>query len=140
MAMFQRILVPVDLTQKNARAVETARDLASESGGTVTLLHVIETLDLPFDELEGFYARLEQKARRAMDEMAAPLQEAGLSFARRVSYGKRAEEIVDFAAEEDSDLIILSSHRIDLENPGSSWTTLSYKVAILAQCPVLLVK
>ena len=68
------------------------------------------------------------------------LQEAGLSFARRVSYGRRAEEIVDFAAEEDSDLIILSSHRIDLENPGSSWTTLSYKVAILAQCPVLLVK
>ena len=138
--MFQRMLVPVDLTQQNAHAVETARDLASESGGTVTLLHVIETLDLPFEELEGFYARLEEKARRAMDEMAAPLQEAGLSFARRVSYGRRAEEIVDFAAEEDSDLIILSSHRIDLENPGSSWTTLSYKVAILAQCPVLLVK
>ncbi len=138
--MFQRILVPVDLTQKNTHAVKTARDLAAESGGTVTLLHVIETLDLPFEELEGFYARLEEKARRAMDEMAAPLQKAGLSFARRVSYGRRAEEIVDFAAEEDSDLIILSSHRIDLENPGSSWTTLSYKVAILAQCPVLLVK
>lgn len=138
--MFQRILVPVDLTQKNAHAVKTARDLAAESGGTVTLLHVIETLDLPFEELEGFYARLEEKARRAMEEMAEPLQEAGLSFARRVSYGRRAEEIVDFAAEEDSDLIILSSHRIDLENPGSSWTTLSYKVAILAQCPVLLVK
>ncbi len=138
--MFQRMLVPVDLTQQNAHAVETARDLAAESGGTVTLLHVIETLDLPFEELEGFYARLEEKARRAMNEMASPLQEVGLSFARRVSYGRRAEEIVDFAAEEDSDLIILSSHRIDLENPGSSWTTLSYKVAILAQCPVLLVK
>ncbi len=138
--MFQRILVPVDLTQKNAHAVKTARDLAAESGGTVTLLHVIEALYLPFEELEGFYARLEEKARRAMEEMAEPLQEAGLSFARRVSYGRRAEEIVDFAAEEDSDLIILSSHRIDLENPGSSWTTLSYKVAILAQCPVLLVK
>lgn len=138
--MFQRILVPVDLTQKNTHAVETARDLAAESGGTVTLLHVIETLDLPFEELEGFYARLEEKARRAMEEMAEPLQEAGLSFARPVSYGRRAEEIVDFAVEEDSDLIILSSHRIDLENPGSSWTTLSYKVAILAQCPVLLVK
>jgi universal stress protein A len=134
------MLVPVDLTQKNAHAVATARDLAAESGGTVTLLHVIETLDLPFEELEAFYARLEEKARRAMEEMAEPLQEAGLSFARRVSYGRRAEEIVDFAAEEDSDLIILSSHRIDLEKPGSSWTTLSYKVAILAQCPVLLVK
>ncbi len=83
--MFQRMLVPVDLTQKNAHAVETARDLAAERGGTVTLLHVIETLNLPFEELEGFYARLEEKARRAMDEMAAPLQEAGFSFMRRVS-------------------------------------------------------
>ena len=29
---------------------------------------------------------------------------------------------------------------LDLADPGASWTTMSYKVAILAQCPVLLVK
>ena len=45
--MFRRLLVPVDLTPKNVRAVEAARDLATQSGGEVFLLHVIETLDRP---------------------------------------------------------------------------------------------
>lgn len=138
--MFDRILVPVDLTEKNARAVETARDMAAEHGSQVTLLHVIETLDLPFEELEEFYRRLESKAARRMSELAAPLSEAGVPVAEQVVYGKRAEKIVEYAVENSVDLIILTSHRVDLRDPGSGWTTLSYKVAILAQCPVLLVK
>ncbi|NIQ57072.1 MAG: universal stress protein, partial [Gammaproteobacteria bacterium] len=35
--MFETILVPVDLTEKNRRALEMARDLALEGGGTVTV-------------------------------------------------------------------------------------------------------
>lgn len=137
---FQKLLVPVDLTEKNRRAVQVARDLALESGGEVTLLHVIETLDLPFDELEDFYRRLEEKAEEVMARLAEPLQAAKVPVQNRVVYGKRAEEVVSWAEREDSDLIILSSHRVDLEDPGAGWATLSYKVAILAQCPVLLVK
>ncbi len=45
-----------------------------------------------------------------------------------------------YAVEEGMDLIVLKSHRIDLENPSAGWGTVSYKVGILAQCPVLLVK
>lgn len=140
MALFRKILVPVDLTEKNVRAVDIARGLAAEHGSEVTLLHVIETLDLPFEELEEFYGRLEERAAGKMDELSAPLRDAGVPFSSRVVYGKRAEEVVGYAGEEGVDLIVLSSHRVDLENPGTGWTTLSYKVAILAQCPVLLVK
>jgi hypothetical protein len=38
------------------------------------------------------------------------------------------------------ELIVLSSHRVDLQNPGAGWGTMSYKVGILSQCPVLIVK
>lgn len=138
--MFRKLLVPVDLTEKNLRAVQVARDLALETGGGVTLLHVIETLDLPFDELAEFYERLEAKAARAMRELSAPLEEASHPHAQHVVYGKRAEEIVAFAEEHGFELLVMSSHRVDLEDPGAGWTTLSYKVAILAQCPVLLIK
>lgn len=137
--MFQRILAPVDLTDRNAPAIETAGRLVA-AGGTVILLHVIETLDLPFDELEDFYQKLETKAMDALLEMTAPLREAGVDADPHVRYGDRAEEIVAFANEERTDLVVLTSHKIDLESPGGSWTTLSYKVAILAQCPVLLLK
>lgn len=138
--MFQRILVPVDLTEKNARAVEMARDLANDSGGKVILLHVIETLDLPFEELEDFYKKLEDKAREKMDALADHLRSAEIEFDRELRYGKRTEEIIYFAEENPVDLLILSSHRVDPSNPGKSWTTLSFQIAILAQGPVLLVK
>ncbi|MFQ5680008.1 MAG: universal stress protein [Gemmatimonadota bacterium] len=138
--MFRSVLVPVDLTEKNEHAVRLARELAGESRGEVTLLHVIETLDLPFDELEEFYRRLEEKAARGMETLAEPLRAAEIPHHREVAYGKRGEAIVEYAERHANDLIIMSSHRVDLADPGSGWTTLSYKVAILAQCPVLLVK
>jgi universal stress protein A len=138
--MFEKILVPVDLSDGNLRAIETSRDLALETGGEVTLIHVIEMLDLPFEELAAFYDRLEKKAVNAMRELAEPVRAAGVQVHHRIEYGKRAETIVEFAEENDADLIILNSHRVQLDDPGAGWATLSYKIAILAQCPVLLVK
>jgi hypothetical protein len=38
------------------------------------------------------------------------------------------------------DLIIMASHRIDPDRPGHDWSSISYTVAILSPCPVLLVK
>lgn len=138
--MFQRILVPVDLTDKNRRAVEWAVELASWGGALVTLVHVIEPLDLPFEELEDFYEELEARAAEAMEAMSRPLQEAGVEHRQQVVYGERAREIVEYADEQDIDLIVLSSHRQDLDEPTRNLGTLSHKVAILAQTPVLLIR
>jgi nucleotide-binding universal stress UspA family protein len=136
---FDRVLVPVDLTPKNGAAVEIAADLCA-SAGKVTLIHVIETLDLPWEEVEDFYLGLEERARKRMGAMAEPLRRASLEHDQVVVYGRRAEEVVRYAEEEGYALIVLSSHTLDPENPGKSWATLSHKVAILARCPVLLVK
>lgn len=138
--MFRNILVPVDITPKNRRAVEVARDLAGASGGRVTLLHVIETLDLPFEELKEFYDRLQEQATRDMEDLSRPLRDAGVPFQGQVLFGERGRKIVDFATREESDLIVLDSHRVEPDKPGRGITTLSYRVAILAPCPVLLVK
>lgn len=138
--MFAKILVPVDLTEKNSRAVETALGMARQFDARVSLLHVIEKIDLPYEELEEFYARLEAKAATAMDELAAPVVEAGFTVERCVAYGSRSREIVVHAEENNVELVIMSARPIDPENPTQDWATLSYKVAILARCPVLLVK
>lgn len=135
---FRRILVPVDLTPKNAAALDMAERLAA-GGGEVTLLHVIETLDLPFDELEDFYLKLEEDAGRGLGELGRRLKEAGIAVREHITYGKRAAAIVEYADEIGADLILLSSHRLDRERPDR-WVTISHQVAILAECPVLLVK
>lgn len=139
--MFERVLVPVDLTDKNEVAVDTVVRLAAHHPTQVTLLHVIETLALPFEELAQFYHELEQRAAQALTQLSVRLVKSGIGPVDRVVlYGPRAEKTVEYAEEHGFDLIVLNSHTIDPDNPGLGWATLSYKMAILAQCPVLLVK
>jgi hypothetical protein len=38
------------------------------------------------------------------------------------------------------DLIVLTSHPLEPDRPGGGWGTISYQVAVFADCPVLLVK
>jgi nucleotide-binding universal stress UspA family protein len=58
----------------------------------------------------------------------------------QVTFGKRVAEIVRFARQNRSELIVMSSHKPDVENPAQSWDTISHRVAVLAPCSVLLVK
>lgn len=141
--MFRKILVPIDFTEKNATAMALACELAQQTSGELTLLHVIETIEEeeePDEETRSFYARLETEARQRLDEATKAL--AAGTFTRRsdIVFGSRARAIVDYAREQGHDLILLSSRRVDAERPGPEWISISHKVAILAPCPVLLVK
>jgi nucleotide-binding universal stress UspA family protein len=139
--MFQRILVPVDLTQKSLAAVEAAHELAKQFQSDVTLLHVIETIEhVTFDEMKEFYARLEKSARAGLREFSERFVASGLAVQPEVIYGHRTQDIVAFAIKNRADLIVMASHRIDPDRPGHDWSSISYAVAIMAPCPVLLAK
>jgi nucleotide-binding universal stress UspA family protein len=138
---FRHILVPTDLTERTDKALQLAGRLAVRDGARVTLVHVIETVEgLPFEELRPFYERMERKARTTMKSLAKRAHEGAANASHAVACGRRAEEIVRFAAANGVDLIVLASHRVNPSTVNRDWGTISYKVGILAQCPVLLVK
>ena len=137
--MFTNILVPVDLTDKNQRAVDVACDLVAKEG-EVTLFHVIETLAAPFDELEDFYQGLERTARDKLNALAAPLRSRSITHQERVVYGKRALEIVSYADENRFDLIVITSHPFDPEHMTGGFLTISHQVAIAAPTAVLVLR
>lgn len=138
--MFGRILLPVDLTDKNEAALSATRELLTESG-TVVLLHVIETIaDAPFEDMQDFYQRLEEKARTGMSSLTASLTDENLAVEPRVIYGRRAAEIVSFARQNQIDLIVMSSRKLDPAQPEAAWASISHQVAVLARCAVLLLK
>jgi nucleotide-binding universal stress UspA family protein len=87
-----------------------------------------------------FYTRRDQTARDHLARLSHDVAERGVPRREEVVFGHRAPEIVRYAGEIGADLLVLTSHRIDLENPSAGWGTVSYKVGILAQCPILLVK
>lgn len=141
--MFRNILVPVDFTLKNEAALNTALDLARGPGGLakVTLLHVIETIEhVEFDEMKDFYRGLETRAAAKLFGMEERFKSAAIPVYHEILYGKRAEAIVHHAEEREADLIVLSSHKVDRDHPALSVGTISYRIAIVARCPVLLVK
>ena len=138
--MFSKILVPVDLTQKNTGAISVARDLAQHDGGEIVLLHVIETLEVPFEELREFYDRLEENAQVRLEDLAEPLRDAGIECTKSIVFGTRVPEIIFHAQDQSCDLIVISSHKLNPDNAQKTWTSISHQVAILAQTPVLVLK
>ena len=139
--MFKKILVPVDFSPDNSQAIEIALKLADADQGRVILLHVIETLaDTTFEAYRGFYGKLEKKAESEMAGLVARCSEAGGRILQKIAYGNRAKFILAYSAENQIDLIVMNSHKIDWQQPTQGWGTISHKVGILSTCPVLLVK
>lgn len=139
--MFAHILVPIDLSDRNARTLRIALGLARQSRARVTLLHVIQRVEnLPLAELRDFYGRLERVSRRKLDRAAAPFAKAGLRRRTRVCVGEPAREIIRIALRTGADLIVMGSHKVRPGRREARWGTTSYKVGIFCQCPVLLVK
>jgi nucleotide-binding universal stress UspA family protein len=141
--MFRKILVPVDFTDKNEAALDSAVQIAAAQGADseITLLHVIETIEhIDFKEMKDFYERLELQDAAKLFALEGRLEERGAKVRHQILFGKRAETIVRYAEEMAIDLMVLSSHKVDRDHPALGVGTLSYGIAIVARCPVLLVK
>ncbi len=139
--MFKNILVPSDLTERNHKAMDIAVKMALESGAVVTLLHVIETIEeVDSEDFQKFYRQLGARAGRKLDKLLAEYSREGPRMEKQVLYGRRVNEILNFAVAHGVDLIIMRSHKLDPENVTEGWGTISFKVGVLSHCPVMLVK
>ncbi len=138
--MFHRILIPLAFVDENEAAVRVASEMATRDGSEVLLLHVVETIrGIPFEEMRGFYERLERRATTELAKAAARFRSLDVPVKSDVVFGARAEQIVTYAKEHGADLIVLSSHPASPDQPASLGT-ISHRVALFASCPVLLVK
>lgn len=138
--MFQTIVVPCDLTERNRPAVDMAGKLL-RPGGRVVLLHAIETMPgFTVQEEAPFYKRLELAASEHLAILGARLAEKDVDWTAEIVYGPRAKKVLEESERLEAELIILQSHRINEETGQEGFGTLSYQIAILADRPVLLVK
>jgi universal stress protein A len=139
--MYKKLLVPLDLTDSHGAVLETAADLAKLHDGDVTLLHVIEAIaGLSAEEANKFYGQLEASAKAHLERHSFSLREHGVRCCHKILIGNRAREIAEYAAAIGCDLILLTAPSYDPSHPVAGIASLSYKVSLLSQCPVLLVK
>jgi nucleotide-binding universal stress UspA family protein len=138
---FRHVLVPLDFTPKNAAALDVAFEICAQNKARATLFHAIETIEhAEDDEIRDFYSRLESRAQSELASAAQRFLDAGYEVETKVHFGRRGASIVEFAAGHSVDLIVMSSHPVDRARPLESFATLSYQVAALCACAILLVK
>ena len=142
MPMFKHILVPIDLSDRNARTLRTALPLATQSHARVTLLHVVQQVPrIPPGEMRPFYRRLAGTSRRRLATAAKSFTARGIPVRTEALIGEPAREIIRLAQARRADLVVMGSHKVKAVRGGSrGWGTTSYKVGIFCQCPILLVK
>jgi universal stress protein A len=139
--MFEHILIPVDFSEKNAEALDVAVKLAQQYRARITLLHVIEPIEYEDDEIRAFYQTLEAKARTQMKSLVERITLDDTWVNEQVLIGHRVPCIIEYITTHTVDLLVLSSHRLDVDQPSSKGgATLSYQLSILCPCPVLLLK
>jgi nucleotide-binding universal stress UspA family protein len=139
--MYHRILMPVDLTDRHEAALKRVAELCRQSQGEVVLLHVVELIQgLGVEEERLFYDRLERVARQHLQQLARQLEQMGVRCRVDVRLGARLGEVVQQVKETGADLVVFTSPRPNADNPLAGWASLSYRVALLVPCSVLMVR
>ncbi len=107
----QNILAPTDFSRSSRLALEAAAILASQNDARVTLVHVHTATRLPFQTVESIPQETETKIhselRRWADELFASINEVKTAL---VISDNAADGIVNYAAKEDVDMIVMSTH------------------------------
>ncbi len=144
MALLHRILVPFDFSKLSEQGVQHALELGEVHGAQLDILHVVEEPAFPsFFKLGamriyGMVPNLEKVAWTALEKrFGSPGAQPNLHF--HVVKGKADVEIIRFATEHETDLIVMTSHGLT----GLQHVLLgsvAEKVVKLAPCPVLVVK
>ena len=133
--MTKRILVATDLSARSDRAMERALRLASDHGGDVTIVHVVDA-DLP-----ALLADAQEKAaRQAIQDHIDTLTEgAGQNVSIEIVFGRPYSEILELSEKSEADIIVLGVHREDALKDMFRGTT-AERVIRAGDVPVLLVK
>ena len=139
----RRILVPVDFSDSSALALRNAAKRATESRGSLIIVHVVPAdygwLGIGREELRDLDRSLQRQAANRLRAFADENVNHNLTAELQVRVGQPAEQILAAARESQCDSIMLSTRGLtglDRYLIGS----VAHRIAQLAPCPVVLLR
>lgn len=111
--MYEHVLVPTDGSEAAAAAVREAVDLADLTGATIHGLYVVDARDysaLPETKWVGVETALESEGESALAAVTDAAEAADVPVRTRIRRGVPHGEILDYAEEEEIDLIVMATH------------------------------
>jgi universal stress protein A len=146
MAMFKHILVPIDFSAPSDAALDYARTVATQFGGSLHLLHVAEdpyrafySAEVYVPEVEGLRDEILSDSLTRLKALLRASDLDNLHAKAEAMIGTPAATIVEYAAGRGIDLIVMGTHG----RGGMSHLLLgsvAERVVRTAPCPVLTVR
>ncbi|MFF5910958.1 universal stress protein [Staphylococcus saprophyticus] len=137
--MFKNILLGVDTTLKNEKALEEVSKLSGE-GTTVTILNAISEQDAQVSIKSGVHLdKLVQKRSEGLESTRNSLDEYGIKYDEIIVRGNAKEQLVKEANSGKYEIVVLSNRKAE-DKKKFVLGSVSHKVAKRAHIPVLIVK
>ena len=157
--MYKKILVPYDDSEPSNKALDHAAAIAKMSGGSeVILLYIIaefptyhfierparsiktgETITLS-QYLKEVYELMEESANYVLDKKKEEIKRtAGLEIRTKLLTGHISNAIIDFAAKEKVDLIVIGNVGRSGISKIRTLGSVSRSVSERAPCPVMII-
>jgi nucleotide-binding universal stress UspA family protein len=109
--MYKRILIAAENSPSDRAVIDHVQELARLTGASLVLVHVADGWAARhFYELELRESEEMRDDRAYLDQLRAELAGRGFTVDTRLGMGDPAKEIARVAAEENVDLIALSTH------------------------------
>ncbi|MXV63580.1 universal stress protein [Natronorubrum sp. JWXQ-INN-674] len=117
--MFERILIPTDGSEPARNAAKKGVELAAEHGATVHAVYAVEPIPLggftagpePASAEHGEVVDAQKtEGQEAIDEVVELAAEHDLETVEAIEYGKPDVEILEYAADEEIDAIVMGTH------------------------------
>ena len=115
--MYENVLLPTDGSDESLRALDHALDIAGTYGATLHALYVVDT-SYPYGDLDGaaidlqpVLRALREEGERTLRRIEGRAESAGTTFVGAVrESGLVHRAILEYAAENDVDLIVMGTH------------------------------
>ncbi|MDQ4073234.1 MAG: universal stress protein [Thermoproteota archaeon] len=159
---YERVLVPYDI--QNPNSSNNALDIAlsfkdNNNGCTITVLHIVPEPPIPHtiskilstsiikgkkksleDHFKDRYPEAKERANKIIKEMINVRYKEEKKISIKISYGAIAERVIEFAEQENIDLLVMGTNPLKGISKIASLGSISRQVAESVSCPIILVK
>jgi nucleotide-binding universal stress UspA family protein len=147
MLPLKKIVCPTDFSEPSFEALQAAVELARHFSAELIVIHVVQPIPLVAAEHMGpavfnvgaYQEEMERSARQNLNEQLAKRIPEGLAVRPLVVMGDPADQIVQAAADESADLIVIAT-RGQTGFKRLVFGSVAEKVVRLAGVPVLSIR
>ena len=142
MTEFKKIMVPIDFSQNAPKVLQTAVEVAEKFDASLSIVFVVQSFEdysgffVPHMPISQFEDEMVQGAEKKMESFLDENLKSNLSYSSTVIKGDVAEEIIEYAAQNDIAMIVMGTHGYKgLEKV--LFGSVAEKVVKTSPCPVL---